>query len=58
MKTIIIDHEKYGCRSEFPSIEEAESCIRQCGSDFADVKLRVNSVGVYDQDGDYVGEEK
>jgi len=39
----VIDDVRFGDRSEFVSIEEAEKTIRACGEDFADIKLHEHS---------------
>lgn len=39
---IIIDHEKYGIRAEFESIDEAESSILACFPGDLPTTLRVN----------------
>lgn len=38
---VVIDHERYGERSEFDTIEEAQAVIRDCGEEFAGVTLRL-----------------
>lgn len=56
--TIRIDHEKYGAKTDFGSIEDAEAAIHACGEGFEDVTLRLHGDGdVTDQDGDIVGRE-
>ena len=53
---VIIDHDKYGERTEFSSLEEAQSSIRDCGPEFAETVLEVmGGDAVYDQDADCVG---
>lgn len=56
MKRYIIDHERYGVRSEFVSLEEAQDTIRACGGDFADTTLREHGENILDDRGDVVGE--
>lgn len=55
---IIIDHEKYGQRATFETIDEAETVIRACGPDFAGTKFSVNPLNdkILNEDGDVVGE--
>lgn len=53
---IIIDHEHYGSRSVFNSIEEAQSAVRACGSDFTGTVFTVRGTDVLDEDGLIVGE--
>jgi len=53
---VIINHEKYGERSIFESLEEAKAAIRSCGPGFEDVELDpAEGAYVEDQDGDVVG---
>ena len=52
----IIDHEKYGQRAEFSTIEEAQAAIRDCGPEFAATVLEIQGGdAIYDQDADCVG---
>jgi len=54
--TVIIDHERYGDKSRFHDLTEAQAAIRDCGPDFANVSLSVMPCGiVVDQTGDEVG---
>jgi hypothetical protein len=53
--TIIIDHERYGARTEFVSIEEAVETIRSIGPDFASVTLDLQGDIVIDHRGEAVG---
>ena len=54
--TVIIDSEKYGMRTEFATIEDAQRAIRDCGPGFESTTLELMGVdAVYDQDGDCVG---
>lgn len=53
--TIIIDHERYGVKTSFVDIDEAERGFRSCGPDFAAVELRVVNDIVYDQTDEQVG---
>ena len=52
----VIDDEMYGVRSEFASLAEAQAAIRACGRDFADVVLRDNGCGIYDERDQRIGE--
>ena len=53
---IIIDSEKYGEKTEFATIEDAQQSIRDCGPEFAETALEImGGDAVYDQDGDCVG---
>jgi hypothetical protein len=54
---IEINSDLYGEAARFNSLEEAEQCIRDCGSDFADVALRERNGLVYNEDGQVVGRE-
>jgi hypothetical protein len=46
----------YGDEVEFEDLETAESAIRACGSDFAEVSLRLGPCGrVYNERGEIVG---
>ena len=53
--TITIDHERYGARTEFVSLEEAVATIRSIGPDFAGVSLELRGDIVIDNRGDVVG---
>ena len=53
---ITIDHERFGVRDEFDSLEQAQACLRGCGQDWADVTLSIQGDGVYDERGERVGE--
>lgn len=52
----IIDHECYGVRTEFDSIEEAQRVARERGEDFADVEFRQFGPEIVDDRGEVVGE--
>jgi hypothetical protein len=53
---VIIDSEKYGERTEFATIEEAQQAIRDCGPEYAETVLEImGGDAVYDQDRDCVG---
>lgn len=52
---IIINHERYGQRSEFETIEEAQATIRACGPEFAGVTLYEDHGRIYDERGEHVG---
>ena len=53
---ILIDHDKYGERTEFENISDAFDAIKACGIEH--VELHINFDGeIIDQDGDIVGEE-
>lgn len=55
---IIIDNERYGVRSEFETLAEANAAIRACGSGFETTELAVRADGmVLDEDGCEVGRE-
>jgi len=54
--TYVIDHEYYGVRSEFDSLDAAQSAIRACGGDFADVTLDECGRSIYDERGNIIGE--
>ena len=58
MRTIWINHEKYGQTTEFKTLKEAERVIRKCGPEFKYTSFRVFGVEIYDQDRDLVGEIK
>lgn len=53
---VIIDHERYGDRDEFDTLEHAQRCIRACGPDWANVTLSIDGSGIYDERGERVGE--
>ena len=53
---VIIDHERYGERQEFRTIEEAQAAIRECGPEFAGVTLRIlGTDAIYDEREECVG---
>lgn len=47
-QTIVIDCERYGERTQFESLEEAQDSIRQCGPEFEQVTLTANGSDIYD----------
>lgn len=54
---IIIDHEKYGQRGEFDSVEDAEKRIKECGIDASFSVLWSNGKGsIINERGEVVGE--
>ena len=55
--TIIIDHEAYGERTPFESLEDAQTVIRSIGEEFANTTLSLASDGIdiRDQNNDSVG---
>jgi len=53
---IIIDHEKYGMRTEFETWQEATEAIKACGPEYENTELIIGSQKqITDQDGDVVG---
>jgi hypothetical protein len=55
MTTTTINHERYGERQEFATVEEAQQAIRDCGPEFAGVKLYDDGGRVYNERGERVG---
>ena len=55
---ITINHERFGMRQEFDTLEEAQVSIRACGPEFADVTLSEGGGNVYDERDEIVGEIK
>jgi hypothetical protein len=53
--TIVIDHERYGERTEFDALDEAQKTIRACGPEFAGVTLRLSGADVLNEDCEIVG---
>jgi hypothetical protein len=53
--TVIIDHERYGARTEFSSVAEAQTAIRESGPEFAATTLSESHGRVYDQREEIVG---
>lgn len=56
MKRYIIDHARYGVRTEFESLEEAIATIHACGPEFAGTTLSVRADDIRDERGDIVGQ--
>jgi len=54
-KMIVIDHEMYGQRTEFNSVEEAQEAVRACGDDFATTEFRQTGEFIYDERRNVVG---
>lgn len=53
---IVIDHERYGERSEFATLAEAQQAIRDCGPEFAGTTLDIHGGNaIYNELGDCVG---
>ncbi len=52
---VVINHERYGERAEFDSLESATEAIRDMGDEFAAVTLTVRGDNVVDDRGDVVG---
>jgi len=52
---VTIDHENYGERTTFASLEEAEAAIHGCGPEFADVRLTTRLDSVVNERGEIVG---
>ena len=53
--TVIIDHETYGDRSEFESLEDAELTLQDIGEDYLGTVLTVRGSTIYDETGQKVG---
>ena len=51
----VIDHERYGVRTEFGTLAEALQTIRDCGPEFADTTLTIRGDEIVDDRGDVVG---
>lgn len=47
---VIINHERFGEKQEFDSLQEAQAAIRECGPEFAGVQLMNIFGAVYDLD--------
>lgn len=54
---ITINHERYGERTEFATIDEAQQCIRDCGPEFTSTTIFVDGGRVYNERGERVGSE-
>lgn len=52
---IVIDHERFGVRSEFATLAQAQAAIRECGPEFAGVTLEEHGCDVMDDRGEVVG---
>ncbi len=52
---IIVDNPRYGDRTEFSNLAEAQAAIRECGPEFAGVELTVGEGLVYDDFGEAIG---
>jgi len=52
---VIINHERYGKRTEFATVEEAQQTIRDCGPEFAAVELVVQGDAIVDEREEFVG---
>lgn len=52
---ITIDHERYGERTEFESIDEAQEIVRAIGDGFESTEFHVRGDEVIDERGDVVG---
>ena len=51
----IIHHERYGERTEFATLAEAQATIRACGDDFSATVLSEYDGLIRDEGGDVVG---
>ena len=52
----VIDHENYGCRTEFDTLEKAEAALHDCGEGFEDISLDECADGrVINERGECVG---
>ncbi len=55
-ETIIVDDPRYGDRTHYSSLAEAQASIRECGPEFAAVELTAGGEGlVYDDFGEAIG---
>lgn len=52
---IVIDHERYGVRTEFDSLREAVASIRSMGGDWNSVMLEIHGWRVIDDRNEVVG---
>ncbi len=55
MTTYTISHERYGDRTEFTSLAEAQATIRECGPEFAAVELTAAGENITDERGEIIG---
>ena len=55
MTTYTISHERFGDRTEFASLEDAQATIRDCGPEFAGVELTDDGADITDERGEIVG---
>ena len=46
--TVIINHDRYGMKTSFETLDDATRAIRACGPEFARVELRAERGNVYD----------
>ena len=56
MARFVIDHERYGDRTEFASLADALAAIHACGDDFTSTELFESGSQILDERGDVVGE--
>ena len=52
---IVIDHERYGARTEFDSLTEAVASIRSMGDEWNSVSLEIHGWRVIDERNEVVG---
>jgi len=52
---VVIDHERYGMRQEFETVQAAQQAIRDCGPEFSDVEFSDDGQNVYDERDELVG---
>lgn len=52
----VIDSPRYGERTGFNSLEEAEDAIRECGEEFESVSLFMRGSRIVNENGETVGE--
>jgi hypothetical protein len=55
MMMITINHERYGERQTFATIDEAQQSIRDCGPEFASEHIYDSGGRIYNARGEYVG---
>ena len=55
MSRVIINHERYGDKTVFATIEDAEAAIRDCGPEFESVSLALFGDAIYDDRQECVG---
>lgn len=53
--SVVIDHERYGERQEFASVEDAQQAIRDCGPEFVGERIYEDGGRVYNARGERVG---